>query len=338
MTGGFCVINPEGRDDIRHFSSGAGSPGDAGHPPVNYHAYAACHSGSFLRRVGDLLTTTGAALVLLRKRNLRAVLKTLAELKARGVTSLISLKESGSHQVADFLNDAGRALLFRRICTTADGFLSSTPELVSLYRSAGCRSGFFAPTPYPMEDQAWDFSIPLSERSGIFVGTREFRVPSRNHWHAVALATSLAERHRIPLTVVNSEGRHGRKLIEGFQIPTVDLQVIEGRMPYPEYLRMMARHRVVLQLDGSAVPGQVAGDALLCRMPCLGGNGAVDLIAFGAPSENPSDVASRLITEDTFWNEQVALALARARESLGFRAVSALIEREIASLAPAPSA
>ena len=338
MTGAFCVINPEGRDDIRRFSSGAGSPGDAGHPPVNYHAYAACHSGSFLRRVGDLPTTTGAALVLLRKRNLRAVLKTLAELKARGVTSLISLKESGSHQVADFLNDAGRALLFRRICTTADGFLSSTPELVSLYRSAGCRGGFFAPTPYPMEDQAWDFSIPLSERSGIFVGTREFRVPSRNHWHAVALAASLADRHRIPLTVVNSEGRHGRKLIEGFQIPTVALRVIEGRMPYPEYLRMMARHRVVLQLDGSAVPGQVAGDALLCRMPCLGGNGAVDRLAFGTPPENPSDVASRLITEETFWNEQVTLALARARESLGFQAVSALIGREIASLAPAPSA
>jgi hypothetical protein len=325
MTAGFCVINPDGRDDLRHFSAGAGSPGDAGHPPVNYHAYAACHSGSFLRRIGDLPTATGVALVLLRKRNLRAVLKTLSELKARGVTSLISLKESGSHQVADFLNDAGRASLFRRICATADGFLSSTPELVSLYRSGGCRDGFFAPTPYPMEEQAWDFGIPLHERSGIFVGTREFRVPSRNHWHAVALAASLAGRHRIPLTVVNSEGRHGRKLIEGFLSPSVDLRVIEGRMPYPEYLRMMARHRIVLQLDGSAVPGQVAGDALLCRMPCLGGNGAVDRLAFGAQPENPSDVASRLITDDTFWNEQVTSAIERARKHLCFSEVREVI-------------
>ena len=335
MMAGFCVINPEGRDDIRHFPTGAGSPGDAGHPPVNYHAYAACHSGSFLPRAGDLPATTGAALVLLRKRNLRAVLKALAELKAREVTSLISLKESGSHQVADFLNDTGRASLFRRICTTADGFLSSTPELVSLYRSAGCRGGFFAPTPYPLEDQAWDFSIPLSERSGIFVGTREFRVPSRNHWHAVALAASLAGRHRIPITVVNSEGRHGRKQLEGFQSPSVDLRVIEGRMPYPEYLRMMARHRLVLQLDGSAVPGQVAGDALLCRMACLGGNGAVDRIAFGNPPEDPSalmELASLLLTEDAFWTDRVTSALGRAREGLGFSAVRTLIEREIKAL------
>lgn len=335
MTAGLCVINPEGRDDIRHFSAGAGSPGDSGHPPVNYHAYAACHSGSFLRRVRDIPATTGAAIVLLRKRNLRSVLKALAELKACGLTSLISLKESGSHQVADFLNDTGRASLFRRICVSADGFLSSTPELVSLYRCAGCRGGFFSPTPYPIEDQAWDFSIPLHERSGIFVGTREFRVPSRNHWHAVAMAASLAGRYRIPLTVVNSEGRHGRKLIEGFQGTAVDLRVIEGRMPYPEYLRMMARHRLVLQLDGSGVPGQVAGDALLCRMPCLGGNGAVDRLAFGNPPEDPAsliELASRLLTEDAFWSDRVVSALGRARESLGFSCVRTLIQREVSTL------
>jgi hypothetical protein len=148
----------------------------------------------------------------------------------------------------------------------------------------------------------------------------------------VALAASLAGRHRIPLTVVNSEGRHGRKLLEGFQSPAVDLCIIEGRMPYPEYLRMMARHRIVLQLDGSAVPGQVAGDALLCRMPCLGGNGAVDRLAFCAPSENPSDVASRLITDDKFWSEQVASAMERARKHLAFSAVRELISREVSVL------
>ena len=41
-----------------------------------------------------------------------------------------------------------------------------------------------------------------------------------------------------------------------------------------------ARHKIVLQADKSAVPGQVAGDALLCRMPCVGGDGAIDRLAF----------------------------------------------------------
>ena len=40
-----------------------------------------------------------------------------------------------------------------------------------------------------------------------------------------------------------------------------------GTESYPDYLREVARHKIVLQLDRSRVPGQVAGDALLCRMP-----------------------------------------------------------------------
>lgn len=42
----------------------------------------------------------------------------------------------------------------------------------------------------------------------------------------------------------------------------------------------MARHKIVLQLDRSHVPGQVAGDALLCRIPCVGGDGAIERITF----------------------------------------------------------
>ena len=338
MNGKFFVLNPDGRDAARAYADGAGSPDDAGHPPVNYHAYAACHSGAFLRRVDDLPASAKVALVLLRKRNLRAALKALVALKSRGVIPLISLKESGAHQVADFLNDSHRAECFRRICGEAGGFLSSTPELVSLYRSAGCRAGFFAPTPYPMEEQAWDFSRPLAERSGIFVGTREFRVPSRNHWHAVALAVSLAERHSCPVTVVNDEGRHGRNLLAGFRRPGLDLRVAEGRMAYPDYLRVMAAHRIVLQLDGSSVPGQVAGDALLCRMPCLGGNGAVDRIAFGDPPQDPARAAALLLSDDQEWNQSTSSSTRRAREALGFTAVRSLIGAGVGSLGANPPA
>jgi hypothetical protein len=35
-----------------------------------------------------------------------------------------------------------------------------------------------------------------------------------------------------------------------------------------------------LQLDRSRVPGQVAGDALLTRAVCVGGDGAIERIAF----------------------------------------------------------
>src|SRR5438876_10792614 len=49
------------------------------------------------------------------------------------------------------------------------------------------------------------------------------------------------------------------------------------RKSYPEYLRDVSRHKIVLQLDRSHVPGQLAGDALLCRIPCVGGDGAIEI-------------------------------------------------------------
>ena len=56
--------------------------------------------------------------------------------------------------------------------------------------------------------------------------------------------------------------------------------MIEVEKAYPDYLREVARHKIILQLDRSRVPGQVAGDALLCRTVCVGGDSAIERIAF----------------------------------------------------------
>ncbi len=325
------VINPGGRDAEQSFAAGAGSPKDGGHPPVNYHGYAACLQGTFLRDAARVPAGTHTALVLLRKRNLRAALAALVRLRAAGVRTWISLKESGSHQAADFLNDYTRSLLFRRICAEADGYLSSTPELESLYRAAGCRTGFFAPTPYPVEELTWDRGIPLNERIGIFVGTREFDVPSRNHWRAVALAGELARELEVPAAVIVTGGRHGLRLLKTIRGDNPFLHFLVGPFPYWDYLRIMAAHRVVLQLDASEVPGQVAGDALLGRLPCVGGNGAVDRIAFGHLADG--DIAGtvrRLLTDDTAWTAANEEAQSRARAGLGFTAIAKVLRDRMA--------
>ena len=332
MDGTLSVLNPAGRDPAQSFPDGAGSTGKEAHPPVNYHGYAACHSGSHVRDVKELPPSTKVVIVLLRKRNLKAARKAILVLQSRKILSLISLKESGAHQVADFLNEAGRSILFREICCAADGFLSSTPELVPLYRSTGCLKGFFAPTPYPIGDETWNFGVPLEERSGIFVGTREFGVPSRNHWRAVAVAAALGNELRVPVTVVNTEGRHGRGILATFRKDSPGLRILEGARPYRDYLQMVARHRLVLQLDGSNVPGQVAGDALLCGMPCIGGNGAVDRIAFGTVPEDVVGASRALLTDDALWRESVEDALRNARANLGFSAVKTLMDHHLATL------
>jgi len=312
------VVNPGGRDPNQTFPDGAGLPGDPGHAPINYHAYAACCRGGFYRRDADLPQGGGAVLVLLRRNGLAAALETVKKVRQKGRKALISWKESGLHQVATALADARRYAKFREICAAADGFVSSTPELVPLYRAAGCTVGEFIPTPYPVDTPSWNLSAPVGERQGIFIGTREFNVPSRNHLMAVATACSL----NAPVTVLNVDGRAGEKLLRAI---SPEINIVSRRLPYREYLRLIARHRIVFQLDASCVPGQVAGDALLARTLCIGGNGAVDRIAFSADIgdtvEEAAEMASWLLSDNALYQKHLAMSQEVASRELSFRAV-----------------
>jgi len=266
-----AVLNAGGKDAYQEFADFAGPVNDRVHAPVNYHAYAACTGGSFHCKTSTIPADQRAVLVLLR-RDLKPALVAVEELKTKGKTVAISWKESGLHQLAAQLAEPKNVSLFRQICSLADGALSSTPDLLPIYAGAGAKIAEFIPTPYPVDDPRWDFSVPVGEREGILIGTREFDVPSRNHLAAILSAVQLNQ----PVTVINQDGRAGRKRIEVIG----GVRLVEGRSPYSEYLRLMARHRLVFQLDRSAVPGQVAGDALLCRVPCIGGDSAVERVAF----------------------------------------------------------
>lgn len=322
----FAVLNPGGGDEDQIFPNGAGTPGDPGHPPVNYHAYAACLHGGFFRSLTSVPQGTEKILLLLRKRNLRKALETLPVLHKRGIRVFVSCKESGGHQVAELLGDVSRWHLFQEICAAAEGAVASTPELAPLYRAAGCTRVAFLPTPYPVDCPAWDFSQPLEKRRGLFVGTREFGVPSRNHLAAVALADEISRDLSCPLAVVNSEGRRGGMLLKSFRKKNPLLFLIEAPLPYPDYLKLIALHRIVWQLDSSAVPGQVAGDALLCRMPCLGGNGVIDRIAYeefhSAGREELAARARDLLQNDDAWQAVNHRAQTLAHEHLSFRMVA----------------
>lgn len=304
------VINPSGRDRLQLFHDGAGVPEDRVHAPVNYHAYAACTHGLFCREEREVPDHAMAVLLLLGS-SLRAAARALDALRARGCTVVIGWKETGAAQVARRLDDPATIETFRRICAGCHGAISSTPELVGLYRAAGCRHVEYIPTPYPVDDARWNFSRPLPERIGVFVGTREWGVHARAHASALLQACATGA----PVTVCNTDGRRGRRRLAA--LGCANLRVIEGRMPYTEYLRTMASCRVVFQQDASQVPGQVAGDALLCRMPCVGGNGAIDREAF-----DDEDLA-RLLQDDDAWLGAVKRSQARAAEKLAYAPVAA---------------
>ena len=323
------VLNPGGRDPEQQFHS-VPAPSEGAHPPINFHAFAASSFGAFHRDVRRAAGENTPVLLLLRS-DFRASERALIDLRKAGRTVAVSLKETGLHQIAHQLGDPAKLSRFIKIVTQADACIATTPEAAEIYQRIRSRHDpatvAFIPTPYPIEDQRWDFSMPRNEQSGIFVGTREWDVPSRNHFAALLVARQLSEATGEPVSVVNLDGYKGRRLFGELNFPEGRLRLIEKWKTYPDYLRDVARHKIVLQLDRSHVPGQVAGDALLCRIPCVGGDGAIERIAFsktcgeGRTINEVASMALHLLKNPDLREAVVAESQERVRNWLSFEAV-----------------
>jgi hypothetical protein len=322
------VLNPGGRDPHQYFPDGAGEIKQP-HQPTNFHAYAACTRGSFHREIKAAVAEATPVLLLLRG-DFRASERALATLQTAGRSVAISLKETGLHQIANQLRDPARLARFVRIVRRANGCIAPTPEAADLYRTIRGEEDrvAFIPTPYPIDDKHWDFSRPIEERSGILIGTREWNVPSRNHLAALLLARKVSEETGAPVTVYNFDGRKGARLLSEIGFGADKLRVLTEKLAYPDYLRELARHKIVLQLDTSFVPGQVAGDALLCRVPCVGGNGAIERLAFpelcgfARSIDEIGKISSRLLNESEFYQAAVTEMVPEASKRLSFEVVA----------------
>ncbi|MEY2495076.1 MAG: hypothetical protein QOJ45_1568 [Verrucomicrobiota bacterium] len=319
------VLNPGGRDPQQRFPDGAGEISQP-HQPTNFHAYAACTHGSFQRESKAAAAEATPVLLLLRG-DFIASERALAALQKAGCFVAVSLKETGLHQIANQLRDPIRLARFVRIVRRADGCIAPTPEAADLYRTIRGGEGrvSFIPTPYPIDDKRWDFSRPIEERSGILIGTREWNVPSRNHLAALLLARKVSEETGAPVTVYNFDGRKGARLLSEIGFGVDKLRVLTKKLAYPDYLRELARHKIVLQLDTSFVPGQVAGDALLCRVPCVGGNGAIERLAFpelcgfARSIDDVGKNAIRLLADLAHYEASVARMDSVASQRLSFK-------------------
>jgi hypothetical protein len=130
------------------------------------------------------------------------------------------------------------------------------------------------------------------------------------------------------VTVFDENPRRLRKLWSSLGGDEKRLRVLSEHLPYRDYLEEIARHKLVLQADKSAVPGQVAGDALLCRVPCVGGDGAIDRLGFprtcgfGRSLGEIRELAERLLLDATFNAQIVAESQAEAGRQASFEAVA----------------
>src|SRR5215813_3268278 len=224
---GLAVLNTSGHDGEQEFHT-VTAPAEGPHARINFHAFADCTQGVFHRSPRRAIAKNTPILLLLRG-DFRASERALADLKKRGRIVVVSLKESGLHQIAQQLNNRARLSRFMRIVARADGCIATTPEAAEIYQSArgSLRRVAFIPTPYPIEDQRWNFCLAPDQQTGIFVGTREWDVSSRNHVAALLVARQLSDATGEPVSVVNLDGQKGRRLLAELKFSPKKLRIIE---------------------------------------------------------------------------------------------------------------
>src|SRR5215469_404945 len=97
------VLNPRGHDPEQEFHD-LPAPGGGAHPPINFHGFAACTRGAFHHDSRRAIAEKTPVLLLLRG-DFRASERALADLKKYGRTVVISLKETGLHQIAQQISN-----------------------------------------------------------------------------------------------------------------------------------------------------------------------------------------------------------------------------------------
>lgn len=333
-----AVLNPKGRDPYLDYRNGPVSFEPGVHAPVNFHAFAAATFGAFFDSVPEVIDSGSrfdAVLVLIRRRTW-ITLAAVKKLKQAGLRVIVAWKECSHNQISRQLSSPRAMRAYGELLEAADGILSPTlawpPRVGSIKQEEFWKKLKFIPTPYPVDLPFWDFSAPIAERNGIFIGTREFKTEARNHVHALARVASLAHEFGITrVTVINSERAHGMRLLRELAktFPPGCLEIIEATLPYPAYMKLLASHRLVYQMDRSTVPGQVAGDSLLARTVCAGGSSTIEKMAFREFSDdgtirmkNVFERIERILHDDDAYDASIQNSQRVAARSLSFEAAA----------------
>ena len=115
------------------------------------------------------------------------------------------------------------------------------------------------------------------------------------------------------------------------------MHIVSGKLPYTAYLCLVARHRIVFQLDRSSRPGPGGGGRAICAVcPVWAGDGAVDKLAFpglcgmGLPAESAISAAERLLADDIYYAETLEKSRELALMRLSFSRVRDQLLSELA--------
>lgn len=326
-----CVLQPSIRQK-QEFPGYASSPSIGTLPPLGFAGFAACTGGGIYRKSSEIPPEERRVLLVIG-RDLKAARQATIDLRRSGKTIVATLENGGRFAIRSWLNSPADLSLFREICSRAHAGLAVSHDSEPILRAGGLLHVEVIPAPLPLQETEWNFSIPDEERRGIFLGSWDWKNPVKRHLEALIALREVAGYMYEPVTVFNLDGWRGRRWLRQIEYPAGLLRVIERRLPYAEYLRKVALHKMVFSLDASGGEGRIGADSLLCRIPCVGGTGEINSIAFpdfcdhALPVPDITQKASLLLDHGHDRERAVEQALDYGRQKFDFAAASNALEQ-----------
>jgi hypothetical protein len=303
---------------------------------VGLPALAACADAAWHRGT-DTVPAEANVLIILGE-PLTRLPGVVRSLKMAGKTVAVTFAESGSMPMTDLITSPEGLTAFLEVCRLADAAVATSTDCDRLFRNAGVTLVEFVPTPCPVEDPSWDRSIPPEMRRGILVGTGDFLPHYRNHTAALLSLRELAVRYGEPVTVMCKRRLSDRRMVRQVRRhwPRGLLRIVPAPRNADEFAGLMAAHKLVIQFEWGGGAGDVAAMALLSRIPCVGGHGTVEQIAFphlagfGRSPDELLDLAADLLGDASRAESAVARALALAAEQLSPQSARSRLARLLA--------
>lgn len=160
-----------------------------------------------------------------------------------------------------------------KLVDACDGYLNVIPQAHAYFEELfgeGKVLSTYHVTPFGYLDTS-EMSLPYVRRQGIFVATRTFNQRlKRNTLLSLLAANKVARKHKTFVTYLNEDPWDAQGLMRILKLERV--KVIQGSVPYIEWLKLLGRHKLIINYDMAGTLGQVASDAALVNNVAFGGN------------------------------------------------------------------
>jgi len=237
----------------------------------SWHSLACAEKSEFFPYNGENFNNVYKynGIILLVNDNPHLLIPFIKKLKLMKKKVFVAYHEGGD----DLLLKLSSPYYFKRLKETikeADGYWTVIPEFNDFLTTAFDVKVVSCVHAIPYDEWNHGYTVPKQNREGILIATRTFNQRiRRNTIVSLITANEIAKNLKTKFTFVCEDDVDSNTLVDSYGLENVD---ILKPMNYNDWLKLIARHRLVVQFDNSYTLGQIVCDSALVDVPCMGGN------------------------------------------------------------------